>query len=89
LIVGSRVAGDDMPKVTGSHPEGESRGVAVQCAACTSYSRPEPSSKENNLTNTTNGAVGNTSFYSQSARSINKTIRCSARRGPYCPLPHS
>src|SRR6185295_16377948 len=39
---------------------------SVQRAVCTSYSCPEPSSKENNLTNATNGAVGITSFYSQS-----------------------
>ena len=39
---------------------------SVQRAACTSYFRPELSSEEHNLTNATNGAVGNTRFSSQS-----------------------
>ena len=37
--------------------------------------------------NATNGAVGNTGFYFQSARSINKTIGCSAAKARIVPCP--
>ncbi len=68
------------PEVRGAasqpHPPRESQGSfrSVQRAAYTSYSRPETSSKENNLTNATNGAVGNTGFSHSPTRSINKKV---------------